>query len=123
MRIVRWNAAYSSNTQRQLHEEFPKWKFFDPDFDGVTMLAVEESEIFAYMQFTHWTTQMVYIDQIESLREGCGRVLVNFLQQGYDRVVARGVLKDAVAFWSAMGFRPMEEDADEDNCVDYLWTR
>lgn len=122
MRIMRYD-THPSNTQRQLHGEFPAWRYFDHDHDGVTVLLVEESEIYAYMQYTHRTGQTVYIEQIESHRQGCGRVLVNFLQQGYDRVFARGVLRDAVAFWIAMGFRPTEEDANDDNCVDYVWLR
>ena len=123
MHIVRMNGAPASPTEAatQLHAEFGLFRFFDYDFDGVTLFAIDRGTVVAYCQYTHVHEQSIYIWQIESFHHGCGRMLVNYLQDRYESITAKGVLVNAKGFWEQVGFNPEREEAEEENCVEYRW--
>lgn len=89
----------------------------NPDHTGQELrLYDRHGQWVAYAQWTTWT-DYAEIDAIESRLEGCGRRLVEILQDRFDTLVLTS-RNEAFGFWRRMGFKQ-----DVDDPCQWVWKR
>ena len=88
-----------------------RFTLYDHDHVGSSLYVLDDRELLAYTQWTTWQGY-VEINAIESAYHGCGRVMVAWLKQRYERLVTTSRLNGGtLQFWHRMGFVQDRDDA------------